>query len=117
MQQPSVGRIVHYVSYGTPGGEYGQACRAATITEVDEDGSTVGLCVTNPTGLFFDQHVPHHDGAEQPGAPDCPQAESHGNPHRYCACGWTEAHYASDITVGNQKGMMAGRDCCARFCH
>jgi hypothetical protein len=32
--QPSVGRIVHYVSYGTPGGEYGQECRAAIVTEV-----------------------------------------------------------------------------------
>lgn len=31
-QVPSVGRIVHYVSYGTPGGEYTSECRAAIIT-------------------------------------------------------------------------------------
>jgi hypothetical protein len=53
--KPSVGRIVHYVSYGTPGGEYTSQCRAATITEVNEHNSAefVGLCVQNPTGLFF----------------------------------------------------------------
>ena len=32
--KPSVGRIVHYVSYGTLGGEYGKECRAAVVTEV-----------------------------------------------------------------------------------
>jgi hypothetical protein len=62
MQQPSVGRIVHYVSYGTPGGEYKSECRAAIVTEVtehpDADG-TVGLCVMNPTGLFLNRNVPH----------------------------------------------------------
>jgi hypothetical protein len=49
---PSIGRVVHYVSYGTPGGEYGRECRAATVTAVNDDG-TVGLAVLNPTGLFF----------------------------------------------------------------
>lgn len=49
---PSVGRVVHYVSYGTPKGEYTSQCRAATVTEVGEDGH-VGLAVVNPTGLFF----------------------------------------------------------------
>lgn len=57
-QVPSVGRIVHYQSYGTPKGEYKPLARAAVVTEVDEDGSTVGLCVLNPTGQFFNQHVP-----------------------------------------------------------
>lgn len=63
-QQPSVGRIVHYVSYGTPvrgdGSQaFRSACRAAIVTEVgdpdgaDADLAKVGLCVTNPTGLFF----------------------------------------------------------------
>ncbi len=38
-------------------------CRAAIITEVDgkQPASAqvlVGLSVLNPTGLFFDQHVP-----------------------------------------------------------
>ena len=55
--RPSVGRIVHYVAYGTPGGEFpAGVCRAAVITEVDDDG-VVGLCVTNPTGLFFNRGV------------------------------------------------------------
>ena len=92
--QPSVGRIVHYVSYGTPGGEYGRECRAAIVTELTGDPDTpdqVGLAVLNPEGMFFNRAVPHHDGAETPGSPDCPHPESHGNPHRYCACGWIEA--------------------------
>lgn len=68
--KPSVGRIVHYVSYGTPGGEYPSLCRAATVTEIDgTDPTRVGLCVQNPTGLFFqslaaggsDQHELEYD--------------------------------------------------------
>jgi hypothetical protein len=55
MDKPSVGRIVHYVSYGTPGGEYPSVCRAAIITEVldGESHGIVNLCVLNPGGLFF----------------------------------------------------------------
>lgn len=95
--KPSVGRIVHYVSYGTPGGEYGKECRAAIITEVPEgveNPQTVGLCVLNPTGQFFNRSVPYHDGSGKPGDPHCPNADSHdGGPFRYCACGWTEPAY------------------------
>ncbi|MFF2522220.1 hypothetical protein [Streptomyces liangshanensis] len=67
-QQPSVGRIVHYVSYGTPGGEYSTECRAAIVTELaepDEDSDVVGLAVLNPAGLFFNrapQDESGHDG-------------------------------------------------------
>lgn len=77
-QQPSVGRMVHYVSYGTPGGEFTSQCRAATITAVDtlvtagrpdpvdSDVAACALAVLNPTGLFFDTGVPysevHHGG-------------------------------------------------------
>lgn len=55
-QKASVGRAVHYVSHGTPPRSDGtqafaSQCRAATMTEVD--GDRVGLCVQNPTGLFF----------------------------------------------------------------
>jgi hypothetical protein len=57
---PSIGRIVHYVSYGTPGGEYGKECRAAVVTEVEDD-HTVGLCVLNPTGQFFNRGVVFDD--------------------------------------------------------
>lgn len=95
---PSVGRFVHYVSYGTPGGEYTSQCRAAIITEVDPaDSSRVGLCVLNPTGQFFHPLAAggcsHDDGAETPGVPDCPDAFAHGNPFRYCACDWGEATF------------------------
>lgn len=70
---PSVGRIVHYVSHGTPpradGSQaYASQCRAAVITEVDDmepvpahGVPSVGLCVLNPTGQFFNQGVPFGD--------------------------------------------------------
>jgi hypothetical protein len=57
--RPSVGRIVHYVSYGTPpradgSQEFPTACRAAIVTEVDEEATDlVGLAVFNPTGMYF----------------------------------------------------------------
>jgi hypothetical protein len=83
---PSVNRQVHYVSYGTPGGEYPSVCRSATITEVGAwmpveverrnpndppqagdrrfveevwDPEACALQVANPTGLFFNtcRHV------------------------------------------------------------
>lgn len=76
---PTVNRMVHYRAFGTPGGEYPPACRAATITEVgawmtvpaftseweEEDGQrrrsllqvwdpeACALHVANPTGQFF----------------------------------------------------------------
>ena len=59
---PTVGRIVHYVSYGTPGGEVASECRAAVVTEAD-GGSTVALAVLNPTGLFFNTGVPQYEHA------------------------------------------------------
>lgn len=99
-QKPSIGRVVHYVSYGTPGGEYPSVCRAAIVTEVDLGvpktlgGERVGLAVLNPSGMFFhslaEGGCKYHDGSGLPGDPDCPNAFGHGNPMRYCACGWTE---------------------------
>ena len=53
---PTVGRMVYYKSYGTPKGEYKPEDRAAVVTAVNENG-TIDLCVLNPTGLFFNQHV------------------------------------------------------------
>jgi hypothetical protein len=100
--RPSVGRIVHYVSYGTPGGEYKSECRAAVVTAGPHlvsgtfekgGGEAVGLCVLNPEGMFFNQHVLFDDGAETPGSPDCLAPEAHGNPFRYCHCGWIEASH------------------------
>lgn len=64
----TIGRIVHYVSHGTPVREDGTqtflaTCRAAVVTATP--GPAVAtLCVLNPTGLFFhdaaygEQHEP-----------------------------------------------------------
>lgn len=52
----TVARMVHYVSYGTPGGEYGSECRAAVVSGVranDYYPQLADLVVLNPTGLFF----------------------------------------------------------------
>jgi hypothetical protein len=66
-QTPSIGRMVHYVAYGTPGGEYkAGAHRAAVITQVNEDG-TVGLFIMNPTGVFFPTSVMGDQTGNQPG--------------------------------------------------
>ena len=99
--KPIIGQMVHYVSHGTPTrGDGTQAytseCRAAFVTELTSDPTDpgqVGLCVLNPTGQFFNRGVPFHDGREKPGEPRCPNSDSHGNPFRYCACGWSEASY------------------------
>lgn len=74
-RKPRVGDIVHYVSYGTPGGEYGSECRAAIVTELTEaevierdpagDGTfrqTAGLMVANPSGQFFNRGVLQDEG-------------------------------------------------------
>lgn len=86
-QLPSVGRIVHYVSEGSPvrpdgTQKYRSVCRAATVTEVgawitdsialDPDGTTrtltqhwdpeaCALQVSNPTGLFFHTACEHDE--------------------------------------------------------
>ena len=59
--QPSVGRVVHYQSYGTPKGEYLPEPRAAIITQVHPGDDTVGLCILNPTGQFFNTSVCYAD--------------------------------------------------------
>jgi hypothetical protein len=55
--KPTVGRVVHYQSYGTPKGEYKSQPIAAVVTKVGED-DTVGLAILNPTGMFFNTAVP-----------------------------------------------------------
>lgn len=59
MPEPSVGRVVHYVSHGSPvlpdGTQMHKAeCRAAIITAVPADDAC-WLAVLNPTGMFFNQ--------------------------------------------------------------
>lgn len=100
---PRIGETVHYVSHGTPfqadGSQaYTSRCRAAIVTEQPADPdhpAQVGLAVLNPTGNFFHRTVPYHDGNATEGAEDCPNSKSHGNPFRYCACGWVEASFAA----------------------
>jgi hypothetical protein len=64
--KPSIGMIVHYVSYGTPGGEYRSECRAAVVTETDTS-DTVGLAVLNPTGMFFNRTIVHDEDVKAGG--------------------------------------------------
>lgn len=91
--KPSVGRIVHYVSEGSPvradgTQKYTKQCRAAVMTTVggwvttdvnEYDGrrtvtqewnpTAVGAHVSNPTGEFFNQEVvydPGYPGTEDP---------------------------------------------------
>lgn len=65
---PRLNDPVHYVSYGTPGGEYPSTCRAATVTGVPTVFAAtlsemraavadleVDLFVMNPSGLFFNR--------------------------------------------------------------
>lgn len=103
-QPPTVGRVVHYVSYGTPGGEYTSECRAAMVTEVggwatleeipavqDPDGSParrtlvqefdpmrMTLHVMNPTGTFDNVACPHDPGSRS----------AAGEPLRYPGGSW-----------------------------
>jgi hypothetical protein len=69
-----VGQMVHYVSYGTPNGEYASRCRAAVITEVTSRGGMdditpprASLCVLNPTGQFFKENLPQAETMREPG--------------------------------------------------
>jgi hypothetical protein len=57
-QQPSIGRIVHYQSHGSPNGQHKSLPRAAVITETYGESTAVGLCILNPTGFFFTASVP-----------------------------------------------------------
>lgn len=65
IMKPTIGRIVHYQSYGTPNKEYLPLPRAAVITDVIESTcagyNLVSLCVLNPTGMFFNVNVPYSE--------------------------------------------------------
>lgn len=69
--KPTVGRIVHYRSYGTPGGEYSPECRAAVITEVLGLSAAlqprVSLAVLNPEGMFFNKDCGYWDSSNEVG--------------------------------------------------
>lgn len=107
-QKPTVGRTVHYHSYGSPGGEFKPMPRAAIITEVFSD-EEVQVFVMNPTGLFFNRvsysegpkpgcwsWPPRAPAAPHPGLPTsgppawckvCPHPVGLHNPDGSCGCG------------------------------
>jgi hypothetical protein len=64
-QTPSIGRIVHYHSYGTPGGEYLPEPRAAIVTALPPEDigmwTGISLCILNPTGMFFNSDVKYSE--------------------------------------------------------
>lgn len=66
MTGPRIGQIVHYRSFGTPGGEYESECRAAIVTRVHSE-TIVGLAVLNPTGLFFDAGIGYDESGTHGG--------------------------------------------------
>lgn len=71
--KPSIGRIVHYTAYGTPGGEFkAGACRAAVVTAVNGENEpmpgALSLCVLNPTGQYFNHNMQQDKAAS---GPDC----------------------------------------------
>jgi len=77
--RPTVGRIVHYVSHGTPPRSdgtqaYTSQCRAAIVTEVGEN-RIVGLCVLNPEGQFFNRGVHHQEDEHAGGSWHWPERE------------------------------------------
>lgn len=68
MEGVTPGRVVHYVAYGTPGGEYeAGAHRAAIITDLAPQTNTVSLCVFNPTGLHFVTGIYEDRDTKKPG--------------------------------------------------
>ena len=61
-QKPSVGRIVHYVAYGTEGGPYPKGVHhAAIITSVNPvagaPSGEVNLCVFYDNGTSFKHNI------------------------------------------------------------
>lgn len=59
LQPPSIGRVVHYQSLGTPNGEHPSAAYAAIVTAVD--GERVSLFVMYPNGTSNKSAVPYSD--------------------------------------------------------
>lgn len=70
LQRPSLGAAVHYVSHGSPNGEYAAECKAAIVTGVPPvtrapASRGVDVIVLNPSGIFFKRVL--QDDAKAPG--------------------------------------------------
>ena len=57
-QKPSIGRIVHYQSLGTPNGEFPSKATAAIVTDVYDGTDAVALNVFYPNGNSCKLSVP-----------------------------------------------------------
>lgn len=60
LQRPALNTPVHYVSHGSPNGEYVSECRAAIVVGVPAitrapSSRGVDLLVLNPSGVFFNR--------------------------------------------------------------
>jgi len=54
MTKPTIGRVVHYQRYGSPGGEHKPEPSPAIITQIiSEETGECQLFVMNPNGLYF----------------------------------------------------------------
>lgn len=52
--KPSIGRVVHYQRYGSPGGEHKPEPSPAIIVQVlNEESQQCQLAVFNPNGMYF----------------------------------------------------------------
>jgi hypothetical protein len=61
LQKPSIGRIVWYMRYGSPGGEHKPEPSPAIITQVyDEATGECQLFVMNPNGTYHNR-TPYSD--------------------------------------------------------
>lgn len=50
----TIGRVVHYMRYGTPAGEHKAEPSPAIITQIiDEESQKCQLFVMNPNGVYF----------------------------------------------------------------
>lgn len=99
--KPAVGRIVHYVSHGTPlkadgTQEYSSTCRAAIITEAyyEDFNCTIvtddvaSLAVLNPTGIFFADAASHDEDNHRGGTWHWPERAWYAG--KYCGEGRRE---------------------------
>lgn len=70
-----VGMDAHYMSRGSADGVFAPVCRAAKVTELcsgahcgkSSYSADVGLCILNPTGMYFERHVEHDEDYRSPG--------------------------------------------------
>lgn len=60
VEKPSIGSIVHYQRFGTPGGEHLSKPSPAIIVEVFENNECQ-LFVMNPNGVYFNRTLYSED--------------------------------------------------------